>query len=198
MKKIGKLFIQGLIAILPIVLTAYILYWLAVSAESLLGGFIKLFIPKDFYLPGMGIVAGFLLIIFIGILIHVWLFKKLFEWGEKILAKLPLIKSLYGSFRDLISFFDTSKEKEFDKVVMVQIEGHTLRLIGLLTRDDFSDLPEGIDDNETVAVYVPMSYQMGGFTVFVPKENTQPIDMSIDEAMRFAFTAAVSTKKTHS
>lgn len=195
MKKIGKLFIQGLGAILPVTLTIYILYWLAASAESILGSFMRLFVPKDLYVPGMGVAAGLIIILGVGILLRVWLFRKLFAWGDTILEKLPLIKSLYGSIRDLMSFFDTSKKKEFHKVVMITIADTDTRLMGLVTREDFSKLPDGIDNGETVAVYLPMSYQMGGFTVFVPKTNIKPVDMSIEEAMRFTLTAAVSTEK---
>ena len=197
MRKIGKLFLQGLMAILPIALTIYILYWFAVTAESLLGGFLRIFIPEKYYVPGMAVFAGFAIILAIGILLRLWLFRELFHWGEKTLAKLPLVKTLYGSIRDLMSFFDTSKKKDFNKVVMVTIAGTDTRLIGLVTREDFENLPSGIDETgtETMAVYLPMSYQMGGFTVFVPKKNVTPVDMSIEEAMRFALTAAVSVKK---
>jgi uncharacterized membrane protein len=155
----------------------------------------RLFVSKDLYVPGMGVGAGFIIILGVGILLRVWLFRKLFAWGDTILEKLPLIKSLYGSIRDLMSFFDTSKKKEFHKVVMITIADTDTRLMGLVTREDFSKLPDGIDNGETVAVYLPMSYQMGGFTVFVPKTNIKPVDMSIEEAMRFTLTAAVSTEK---
>jgi uncharacterized membrane protein len=197
MRKIGKLFIQGLVAILPVALTIYILYWLAVSAESILGSFIKFFI-EDLYVPGMGVVVGFLIIVGVGVLLRLWIFHKIFELGEKILQKLPLVKSLYGSIRDLMNLFDTSKKKEFSKVVMVTFANKDTQLIGLVTREDLSNLPDGIDNDQTIAVYLPMSYQMGGFTVFVPKTNVKPVDMSIEEAMRFALTAAVSTGKRNS
>jgi uncharacterized membrane protein len=195
MRKIGKYFLQGLIALLPILLTIYILYWLAISAESILGGFIKLVIPDSLYLPGMGVAAGFVLVFCVGILLNLWLFRKIFQLGEKLLEKLPIVKSLYGSIRDLMGFFDTSKKKDFNKVVMVELADKDTRLMGLVTREDFDELPDGIGNNKTVAVYLPMSYQMGGFTVFVPNKNIQPVDMAIEEAMRFTLTAAVSTKK---
>lgn len=102
---------------------------------------------------------------------------------------------MYGSIRDLMSFFDTSKKKEFDKVVMVTVAGSNARLMGLVTREDFSKLPAGIDSSETVAVYLPMSYQMGGYTIFVSKADVKPVDMSIEEAMRFVLTAGVSSEK---
>jgi len=195
MKKIGKYFLQGLIAILPIAITIYILYWLAIRAESILGSLIKLIIPEDLYIPGMGVAAGFAIILSIGILLRVWLFRKMFRLGEHILERQPIIKTLYGSVRDLMGFFDPSKKKDFNEVVMVTVADKQTRLMGLITREDFSQLPDGIGDGETVAVYLPMSYQMGGFTVFVPKKNIKPVDMTIEDAMRFALTAAVSTKK---
>ncbi len=193
MKKIGTLFLQGLIAILPIALTLYLIYWLATSAESVLGQAIR-YVIKDHYLPGMGVLAGFVLTVGIGILLKLWVFRKVFSLGEALLQKIPGIKSIYGSVRDLVGFFDASKQKEFDKTVMVTIGDDDTRLMGLVTRDDFSDLPEGIGDDKTVAVYLPMSYQLGGFTVMVPRAKIQPVDMKVDQAMQFVLTAGVSAE----
>jgi uncharacterized membrane protein len=67
-------------------------------------------------------------------------------------------------------------------------------LMGLVTRDSFADLPEGIGDETTVAVYLPMSYQLGGFTAMVPKDRIQPVDLKVDEAMQFVLTAGVSSE----
>lgn len=198
MKKLGKVFIQGLIAVLPVIVTLYILYWLLVSAESFLGGMIQFMLPERFYVPGMGVAAGLLIIFGVGVLLHVWLFRKLFERAEMLLGKLPLVKSLYGSIRDLMGFFDSSKKKKFNKVVMLTMGGADFRLLGFVTREDFSDLTDGIDAGGTIAVYLPMSYQMGGFTIFISKKSVQAIDMSIEEAMRFMLTAAVSVKKESS
>lgn len=190
MKKLGRLFLQGLMAILPIVLTLYLLYWLASTAESVL----RFVIPKDYYYTGMGVTAGVLMTLGIGILLKIWVFRKLFSLGEKLLEQIPGIKSLYGSVRDLVGFFDASKEKGFDKTVMVSIGDDETSLMGLMTRDDFSDLPKGIGDDETVAVYLPMSYQLGGFTVMVPKSKIRPVDMKVDQAMQFVLTAGVSAE----
>ena len=69
------------------------------------------------------------------------------------------------------------------------------RLIGFITRDEFGELPPGIRDDDTLAVYFPMSYQIGGFTMMVPRLAVQPIDMSIEQAMRFVVTAGMSDVK---
>jgi uncharacterized membrane protein len=194
MKKVGTLFLQGLLAIAPIALTVYVLYWLAVSAESVLGKGIKFVISESYYLPGMGVLAGFLLTLGIGVLLRLWLFRKVFHLAEAILQKIPGIKSIYGSIRDLVGFFDSTKQKEFDKTVMVTVGDPQVRLMGLVTREDFADLPAGIGDKDTVAVYLPMSYQLGGFTVMVPKSKIQAVDMKVDQTLKFLLTAGVSAE----
>ena len=194
MKKIGTLFLQGLIAILPIALTVYLIYWLATSAEAVLGRAIRLVISDDYYVPGLGVLVGLLITLGIGVLLRIWVFRKVFSLGEALLKKIPGIKSLYGSIRDLVGFFDASKQKEFDKTVMVSIADDNTRLMGLVTRDDFADLPEGIGNEKTVAVYLPMSYQLGGFTVMVPKDKVTPVDLKVDQAMQFVLTAGVSAE----
>lgn len=194
MKKLGTLFLQGLIAILPIALTVYLVYWLAASAESVLGKAMRFIIGDGYYVPGLGVLAGFLITLGIGLLLRIWLFRKVFSLGEALLRRIPGIKSLYGSIRDMVGFFDASKQKEFDKTVMVALGDENVRLMGLVTRESFRDLPEGIGDEQTVAVYLPMSYQLGGFTVMVPKARIRPVDMTVDQAMQFVLTAAVSPK----
>jgi uncharacterized membrane protein len=64
-----------------------------------------------------------------------------------------------------------------------------------LTRESFDDAPEGLGGRDVVAVFLPMSYQIGGFTVFVPRARTTPVDLTIEEGMRLALTAAMAVKK---
>ena len=194
-KQISKLFFQGLLAILPVALTLYALYWMAISAENILGKAIKLVLPENLYLPGMGIVAGFLVVLAIGILLKLWLIRKIFRWSEKVIEKLPLIKFLYGSIRDLTSFFDLSKNKNFDKVVMVTLIEGDIKIMGLVTREDFEGLPENIYKDDMVAVYLPWSYQVGGFTIMISKLKLEPVELSVEQALRFMITAGVSTEK---
>ena len=196
MKKIATLFLHGLTAILPIALTLYAIYWLATTAESALGAAaIGRLLPTGWYKPGMGVLAGFLLTLAVGILLRIWLFRVVFRLGERILEKIPLVRSLYGSIRDLTSFFDKSQKKKFDTVVMVTVGDADTELMGLVTRDTFTDLPPGVGDEKTVAVYLPMSYQMGGFTIMTPKSRIRSIDMGVEDALQFVLTAGVSAEK---
>jgi len=195
MKLVTRMFLKGLAAVLPITVTLYVLYWLGSTAEMLLGRGLKMCIPERVYRPGMGVVAGLVLVFAIGVLTNAWLFRTLFRWSEKLLERIPLVKALYGSVRDLMGFFAGSEQKAMRKAVMVAIGGTPLRLIGFITREDFSDLPAGVGGGDTVAVYLPMSYQIGGFTTMVPRAAVQPIDMTIEQAMRFAVTAGMTGAK---
>jgi uncharacterized membrane protein len=193
MKKMGKLFLQGLLAILPIALTLYACYWLGTTAESALGAVLGMALGT-YYRPGMGLVAGLILVLAVGVLLRLWFFRKVFAFTEALFARIPGVKSIYGSLRDLVGFFDSTKQKGFDKTVMIDLGIGPVRLMGLVTREDFTGLPSGIGDPETVAVYLPMSYQLGGFTVMVPKRCIRPVDMKVDQTLQFLLTAGVSSE----
>jgi len=191
MRKVSKAFFTGLAAILPIAITVYILYWLGTSAERALGNLL----PSRLYLPGMGLVAGVGVILLVGLALQAWVFRKLFAYGEHLLKRIPVVKTVYSAARDLIAFFSTSKDKTMNQVVMVTLGESSLRLIGFVTREDFSAYPAGMAEPGTIAVYFPMSYQVGGFTAMMPRSAVKAIDMSFQDAMRFALTAGMSSEE---
>ncbi len=195
MKTIMKIFLQGLVIVVPLILTIYCFYWLCTSAEAILGEGIKWILPEGYYVPGLGMVAGAIAIFAVGILMSVWITRQIVHFGEDIIQSIPLVKTLYGSIKDLMSFFAVSgdQKKAMEQVVLVSLDGQTGQLLGFLTRDSLNDIYGAGEGDQKVAVYLPMSYQIGGFTVFVAKENVQPIDMKVEDAMRFAMTAGVSS-----
>jgi len=194
MKSMSKIFLTGLAAILPVALTIYILAWLGATAEGLLGGLIKLLLPDCWYLPGLGLVAGVALIFAVGLMLRTWVMRRLFLWGEGLLNRIPLVKAIYSSIRDLMGFFAGGKGQGFSQVVLVRVGDTDMRVLGFVTRDDFSDLPAGIGGPDTVAVYMPMSYQIGGYTAMLPRSAITPVSMSMQEAMRFVVTGGMKSK----
>ncbi|MBN1489573.1 MAG: DUF502 domain-containing protein, partial [Phycisphaerae bacterium] len=104
-------------------------------------------------------------------------------------------KSLYSSVSDLMSFFSGSDKQGLSQVVLVTFESLNARVLGFVTREAFADLDASLEGNDLVAVYLPMSYQVGGYTVIVPRRQLAPVNLSIEEAMRFAITAGMTTKK---
>jgi uncharacterized membrane protein len=188
MKKISQLFLQGLFAILPIIITFYIIYWLGSLAESTLGKLLQLVFPSKWYLPGMGIIAGFALTVSIGILLKAYLFRQLASLTEKLLQRIPLVKTVYASVRDISKFAASSKNDELQKTVLVTLD-NDIKVLGFITQ---KNLPFD-ENNQLLAVYVPMSYQIGGFTLILPESRIETINMKAQDAMRFVVTAGMTS-----
>ena len=192
LKYLSKTLLTGFITLLPVVLTIYLLYWLAVSSEDLMGNVLHYLLPDSFYFPGMGMLVGLIGVFFVGLMMNAYLVRKLFSFGEELLYRLPLIKSVYRAFRDFFDFFSPNKEG-LGQVVAVSLNG--MELVGFVTQDDPQRLPPSFRERDCVLVYLPMSYMVGGYTLLVPRSDLRPLQMSRDEAMRFVLTAGITGKK---
>ena len=207
MRRVFRLIAQGLALVLPLLVTVSIVIWLGSMAEGLLGGLLKSLLgtPPDaekpevgllglksiHYVPGMGIAAGLILALAIGIVTRWWLIRKTVELAERWVQKIPLVKTLYGGIKDMLGLMG-GKKASFSRVVLIRLPGSQLDAVGLVTRDDLSGCGLQTDDRGMVAVYVPMSYMIGGLTFIVPADQAKPVNMGVEEAMRFAMTAGVS------
>ena len=198
MKFISRNILAGLAAILPIVLTLYLLYWFAVTAETALGGMIRLFLPEPMYWPGMGLVAALLVVFVLGLLMHAYVFRRLFARGERLVYHMPLIKTVYRAIRDFFDYFSPSSKKEFEQVVAVNIGDTGMQVIGFVTQATPERLPEDFRGEDSVLVYLPLSYMIGGYAVLMPRSAVRPLDMNMEEAMRFTLTAGVTGSAVHS
>lgn len=199
MNFISKSFFQGLRPLLPVAITVSLIYWLGALVESLLGRWIKLLLPDSFhwiYWKGAGVAVSLLLVLVLGILFYLPPVRALFAGFEKILETVPGVRGIYSPCRDLVHFFLESGEhrkKRFSKVVMVTLAEGKLKLLGLVTQENPALMPEGSDPKKgEVFVYLPMSYQLGGYTVMVPASAVEPVEMSAEEALRFAMMGGLS------
>ena len=193
-QRLVRLFLKGLATIIPIALTLLIVLWLAGLAEDGVGFLIKLILPESWYIQGMGLVGGIALVMAIGLLSQVWLFRKLIELGEGILERMPLVKSVFRATKDFVDYFSSEDGSRFGQAVMVRHPDLKIGVMGFVTREDFSELPFG--EEGEVAVYLPLSYQVAGYTIFVPREWLEPIDLPFEESVRLMLTAAMSRRAT--
>lgn len=194
-KRLSKHFFRGLISFLPLAITVYVLVifvtWTERTAMWLLRP-----ITGDFYLPGLGIALGALLILLLGILLSLRITGKLLGFVELPFTNLPLVKSIYSSLKNFADYF-APHEQDAQQVVLLKMPGHELSTVGLVTRQSMKGLPKGLAElDDQVAVYLPMGYMIGGYTVFVPRSWTTPIDMPVEEAMRLALIAFMSSNKS--
>lgn len=195
MNIVNRLFIKGLIVVLPVTVTIYVLVLVATKAESVFGGLLKDVLGPELYLPGLGILVTFLAILGVGILVSNFLTGKIINWGIEKFESFPLIKAIYRPLKDLIGLFASENENAMKKVVFVNFKEMGFKSIGLVTREEFSDLPKDSVEPGKIAVYIPMSYMLGGFTAIVSKEQVEEVDIPVEKAFKLAITGWIKSEK---
>ena len=186
-----KTFLNGLTLIIPTALVFYILLWVLEKTETFFKEILLLVLPESYYLPGMGLFAGFVFVYIIGLLLKFWIVQKFRTLIEKAINEMPIISSIYGGVKDFFNFFSNMKERDDKITVLVDIPAMNAKILGLITLEDFSNF-ENLDMEEAVLVYIQMSYQIGGYSLFIPKKDLTPVDMNIEDAIRFIMTAGIS------
>ena len=192
MKTIGRLVLKGLFTVLPIVLTVYFVYWLGVTTEELLSDPLKIWLPVEIYRPGMGLIAGFLVLIVVGLLVNAYVVRRVITFGEGLILRIPVVKTVYAAVRDLTGLMKVGDSgSDLQRVVLVDVgPGKT---IGFVTQEN-ATLPGLTDNVPLVAVYLPMSYQIGGYTLYLPRDRIEPIDLTVEAAMRIVLTGGLQAK----
>jgi uncharacterized membrane protein len=189
MKQLGSILLKGLVTILPIGLTVYFVYWLGVTTEGLLSRPIKFALGEANYYPGMGLVTGFVLLFIVGLAVNAFLVRRLLGMGEELLLRVPVVKTVYSAIRDMTRLVNTDKKKgELDRVVTLDFGFG--RLIGFVTQEHANTLGIG-GGEDLVAVYLPMSYQIGGYTIYISRSRVTETDLTVEQAMRIVLTGGV-------
>ena len=191
MKKIGSILLKGLVTILPIGLTIYFVYWLGVTTENLLSTPLKWAVGQNYW-PGMGLVTGFLLLFLVGLAVNAFIVRRVLGLGEDLLLRVPVVKTVYSAIRDMTRLVNTEKKKgDLDRVVTVDFGFG--KLIGFVTQEHANTLGIG-GGEDLVAVYLPMSYQIGGYTIYLSRSRLTETDLTVEQAMRIVLTGGVRGK----
>ena len=178
MKRIGQYFLEGLLVLVPFVVTIWVIYMIFQRIDGLF----------SFNAPGLGVLATILLIFLVGFFTSNFLTRKLVNLADRLFSRLPLIKMIYSSIKDLLNAFVGDK-KSFNKPVQVLLApDSSLSAIGFVTNDSLEHL--GI--KESVAVYLPQSYNFAGNLIIVPKDQVTPLDADSGDVMAFIVSGGVS------
>jgi len=186
LRKLGQYFVEGVLLLAPVALTAYVVGRVlglleAIGERYLLFGLVQV--------PGVGIAITVALITLVGWLGGHWLAARLLAWGERLVAGIPIVKSVYGSIKDVVDAFG-GKRQSFSRACLVRLPESGLELLGFVTSEDLSLLGEAGRDR--VAVYVPQSLQLGGFVAVVPRANVVLLDTPPQAVLRFLMTAGMT------
>lgn len=186
MKRIFNYFLQGLLYIAPIGITAYIIYVIFKFADDLLNGLIIEYLGLD--IPGLGFIVIFFFLVLVGIIGKSIIAQPVKMLFNKVIERAPFLKFIYSALNDLFSAF-VGKDRKFTKPVIVLVNPiSNLEKLGFMTEEDLSKL----DEQDKVAVYFPHSYNFSGELFIVPKAQVRPIDMNPAEVMKFIVSGGIS------
>jgi uncharacterized membrane protein len=177
MRTLTRSFAQGLLVLAPVAITIWVVWFTVTTLDRWLGTSI----------PGLGVLIAAVGITLIGYLTGNVVGTKAISWLEAGMQRVPIIRILYNSLRDLFSAFVGSKRK-FDKPVAVELNPHGLKVLGFLTSERFDD-PQLAGH---VSVYLPESYNFAGNLVVVPRERVRPLDADGAEFMAFIMSGGVT------
>ena len=194
MKQIQKIFISGLVTFLPMAVTIYIVFAGVNIVENLLGSFLRSVLPENAYYPGFGFLTTIILIFVLGLMLNNLLTASLLKKIQEKLTEIPFVKVVYSPLRDLMNLFSDKHKNNLQKVVIVDFAGGK-KALGLVTREHFLDI--GLKSeitNDRIAVYFPMSYGLGGYTLLCNKSEVTHVDLPVEKAMSLALTAWIKTE----
>lgn len=194
MNKIGRALlnylIKGLLIVVPIALSIFIVVWAVTTVDSwlninnILG--VNPFTGSNRNIPGLGLALVIAIILFAGIVVTNFVTEPMYNWFQRILNRLPLLNFIFSSIKDLTEAF-VGDEKKFNNPVLVEVEGG-MKKIGFLTQSDLSKL----DLKDEAIVYFPFSYSFAGQVCVVNKDKIKPLNMSAADAMKLVVSGGVS------
>ncbi len=190
--RLRNLFLQGIALLAPLVVTIALLIWVIRSVEVFVGDLLRQLLPADWYVPGMGLGAAVLCTLGAGLIANLFLVRWLVRLFEHVVDRIPLVKSLFQGLKDVARFLTQSGDQELGRAVAVEIQG--LQLVGFVMQER-AHLPgqQRGDAEHRVAVYLPMSYQVGGYTLYLSRDCVRPLGISADQAMRAVLTGGSLT-----
>lgn len=189
-RKLLQYFLQGLLILAPLAITAYAIFWVVTSIDNLL----PIFTYKDelgkvqVQNYGIGFIIIIAVLIIIGYFSSFFITSRVVSFVDRILEKTPGIKYIYSTTRDFFEAFAGDKKK-FTKNVLANVDDNDVWRFGFITREDMDEF--GLKDY--VTVYIPMAYSVAGNVYVIPKERVKPItNISAAQTMKFAVSGGIT------
>lgn len=190
-KKFKTYFLAGLLVLIPLVLTIFIIWKLFIAIDGLLRGFIsdvleRIGISATSF--GLGFISVVLLILITGMIAKNYFGRKVIKIGENIVTKIPLINRIYIAIQQISNAFFSEKREVFKKAVLIEYPRKGIYSIGFFTQDTKGEVQDRLKQ-DVVSVFLPTTPNpTSGFLLFVPKTDVTELDMTIEEALKLVIS----------
>lgn len=193
MNRLKRYFVTGLVVLLPVLLSVFILVKVFNFADNVLGRFLNSYLKETlgFYIPGLGLILSFLIVLVTGFFASHFLGKKLFPSFENIFLKIPLVNRIYPTLKQIILFILRQEEFGFKKVVLVEYPSKGIWSLGFVTNQAFTEIDSKIND-KLVCVFIPSSPgPFTGYAIFLPQREVIFLDISVQDALKIIISGGI-------
>ncbi len=196
-----RYFIAGLLVWLPVVVTVFIIKFLVDLIDkslSLLPAAYRPDVVFGFHIPGLGVIFTLICIFVTGLLVTNFLGDRLVNFGERLVNRIPLVRSIYNAVKQVVHTLFNQSGESFRKVLLIEYPRKGMWTIGFQTGSGIPEIEEKTGE-EMVTVFLPTTPNpTSGFILLVPRRDARELDVSIDEGLRMVISlGVVSPQNNH-
>lgn len=180
--RLRSYFIAGIFVLFPLIITIYILWYVFSFMEGILKPVLTFFIGH--YIPGLGFFLNIVIILLIGIFGRNILGKKIISFGERLLFRIPLVRTIYMTTKQILEALFIGRSYVFERVVLLEYPRKGLYQLGFVTREVSGELSSKCRE-KLVNVFVPTTPNpTSGMLVLVPEDDLIYLEMKVEEGMK--------------
>ena len=192
--RLKRWFITGIILLVPVVVTFSLLAAVVRTMDGMINLIPHQYQPAQllgFDIPGLGLILTVLIVLVTGMIGASFIGKRLVRLGEHLLARIPLVRAVYGSLKHVLETILHNNKDTFRRVVMIEYPRKGVYAIAFVTGTDQGEVQHKTSDN-VIAVFVPTTPNpTSGFLLYVPESDIIPLAMSVEEGMKCVISAGV-------
>ncbi|MFH1709831.1 MAG: DUF502 domain-containing protein [bacterium] len=195
MQKISSAFFRGLVILLPLLITVWLLFFFYNFLDGILGNILSIF--TGHHIPGLGFVLIIALILFAGLISPLIIGKKLIEYGDEIMNKVPIVKSIYSSVKQVNDVLFMKRDAQsFNRACLVEYPRHGIWSVGFVTSDAASEIEKKSGGHKMINIFIANTPTPAtGFLIVVPSSDVKLLDMKIEEAFKYVVSGGVLKPK---
>ena len=183
--KLRQNFIAGLVILVPVVATIWVIMWLFGIIDGILKPAFEPVFGRP--VPGIGFAAILILIYLIGLLVTNVLGKKLVQYGQSIVSRVPVVGQIHNAFKQIMDSLTMAQRNAFKEVVLVEFPRHDMRSVAFITSRSKDSLGK-----ELITVYIPTAPNpTSGFVEIVTPDRIIPTNISVEDAMKIVLSAGM-------
>jgi uncharacterized membrane protein len=185
--------LAGVLVILPLGITFLVLKFVFNTFDSILGPLVPevtdALFDREIHAPGLGIMGFLILVYLFGVLATNVLGRRLVSWADHIFNRIPLVKNIYTSSKQLTEAFSTTRMGTFRQTVLVEFPGEDHYVIGFVTNE-----VKDLDGEEKISVFIPTGFvPPAGFLLFLPRRKVLATQLTVEEAIKSIMSVGIVT-----